>query len=323
MALSKASKERIKKQLKNRRKTRPFKEPKFPILIEMEFGTAIIKEIKQIDELVKEIIIPELDRLTEHKTSRFDKRFSNLTGIALAAALIARVKSVFYGESIEPNAEPRQEIFTRSIKRMVSPYLQRVKEKTETQFVDEFKRQTGVEPTPNVLNVDEFINDSLSQNVALIKTIPQQHFSQIETVVNEAVRKGELSRSVQSKLLEVSNISKKKARLIARDQIGKLVGNIEEARQRKAGVTEYIWRTKQDSRVRSFANSKGYSDHQRLEGTVQKWSDPSVTVFKGKRAGERHHPGTDIQCRCHPQPIYDEITGVSHPDTIEARRKSA
>lgn len=320
MALSQASKERIKEQLKNRRKTRQFKQPKFPTLTEMEYGSAIIKEVKKIDDLVKEYLLPEIDRLNNKE--RFDRIFPSLSGLALATAILARIKSVFYGESIKPDTEPRQEIFTRSLKRMVTPFLLRVKQKTEKQFVDEFQRQTGVEPTQNILDVDEFIKDSLSQNVALIKTIPQQYFSRLENIVHEAVTKGELSGQVRNKIQELSGAQKNRARLIARDQVGKLVANMEEVRQRKVGVKEYIWRTQQDSRVRSFTNSNGYSDHKRLNKTVIKWNDPPVTVFKGKRAGERHHAGTDIQDRCWPQPIYDEITGISHPDTIEARKRS-
>jgi uncharacterized protein with gpF-like domain len=76
----------------------------------------------------------------------------------------------------------------------------------------------------------------------------------------------------------------------------------------------------QDSRVRSFANSSGASDHKRLEGTIHKWSQPPVTVFRGKRAGETNHPGEDINCRCLSQPVFDEITGIDHPETIKARK---
>jgi len=318
-----AQRNRIKKQLSNRRKTRAFKEPPENRMIEMEFGKAIIKEINKIDEITKKVLLPELDRLTGHKQERFDLQFKDLAGITLAAALIARMKGMFYGESITPDSEPRQEIFTRSINRTVKPFLNRVKEKTEKTFVNEFERQTGTKPLPNQLNVDEFIQDSLQKNISLIKTVPGEYFSDIQRIVEEAVTKGELTASAKKKIQELTGAAKNRARLIARDQIGKLTANIEEARQRKVGVTEYIWRTRQDGRVRSFANSKGASDHKRLEGVIIKWNDPPVTVFKGKRAGERHHAGTDIQDRCWPQAIYDEITGVSHPDTIEARKKAA
>jgi len=265
-------------------------------MIEMEFGKAIIKEINKIDKITKEILIPELDRLTGHKQARFDDQFKNLVGIALVAALIARMKSMFYGESVHPDTEPRQELFKRSINRMTKPFLERVKDKTEKEFVNEFERQTGTKPLQNQLNVDEFIEESLARNVNLIKKIPAKHFSDISDLTEEAVRKGELTPVLQKKIRELSQVSKNRARLIARDQVAKLMGNIEEARQRKLGVKEYIWRTRQDVRVRSFANTKGTSDHKRLEGEIQKWKEPPVTVFRGKRVGERHHPSTDIQC---------------------------
>jgi len=313
---------RIKNQLANRRKTRSFKEPSENKMIEMEFGKAIIKEINKIDKITKEILIPELDRLTGHKEERFDDQFKNLVGIALVAALIARMKSMFYGESVHPDTEPRQELFKRSINRMTKPFLERVKDKTEKEFVNEFERQTGTQPLQNQLNVDEFIEDSLQANVSLIKTIPEQHFSQIKTLTENAVRKGELTPALQKKIRELSQASKNRARLIARDQVAKLMGNIEEARQRNLGVTRYIWNTRQDQRVRSFASTKGASDHKRLEGTIQKWGADPVTVFKGKRAGERHSPGNDIACRCWSQAVYDEITGIEHPDTKAAEAKT-
>lgn len=314
-----AQRQVIKKQLSNRRVTRKFKDQKFPTLIEMEYGKSIIKEVKKIDDLVKEILMPELTRITKHKTERFDFQFRDLAGIALVTALIQKIRGRFYGEFLGEDTEPTQNLFTSSIKRMIKPHLEDVKERTEDQFVNEFERQTGTKPLPNQLNVDDFVQDSLRANVSLIKTIPQQHFAKLRTDVENAVRKGELSRDLQKKIREASEVSKRRARLIARDQIGKLVGNIEEARQRKVGVKNYIWRTAQDSRVRSFANTSGASDHKRLEGTIQKWSSPPITTFKGKLAGERTHPGQAIQCRCHSQAIYDDITGVSHPDTKKAK----
>lgn len=326
MSISDSQRTRIRKQLSNRRKTRAFKDPKFSTMIEMEYGKAIIKEVKKIDDLVREILLPELGRLTSHKEERFDDtkmQFRNLVGIALATALIQRMRSRFYGEPLTEDSDPTQNLFTRIIKRMIKPHLERVKDKTEGQFVNEFERQTGVKPIPAQINVDDFVDESIARNVNLIKTIPSRHFSDIDNLVRDAVSKGELSATLKKKIQEVSKASRNRARLIARDQIGKLTANIEEARQRKVGVIEYIWRTSQDSRVRSFSNSNGYSDHKRLEGIIIQWNDPPVTVFRGKRAGEKHHAGTDIQDRCHPEAIYDDITGITHPNTVAARKKTA
>ena len=320
MTVTEQQRKRIKEQLKRRRVTKDFKLPSFPKMVELEYTKAIIKEIKKIDDLVKEILIPELDRITNQE-ERFDASFKSLSGIALVHAIIQKIKSIFYGEPLTEDAEPTQNLFSRSIRNIVKPFINRVENLTKRQFVNEFKRQTGSEPLEKQVNVEPFLRDALRTNISLIKTIHQDYFSRLSAEVQNAVGKGMLSRDLQEKIINISKISKNRAKLIARDQIGKLVGDIEQARQIKLGVTEYIWRTVRDGRVRSFSNTSGSSDHARLEGTIQKWSNPPVTVFKGKRAGERNHPGKDIVCRCHPQPIYDDITGIAHPDTIKARKK--
>lgn len=62
--------------------------------------------------------------------------------------------------------------------------------------------------------------------------------------------------------------------------------------QRAAGVTEYIWRTRRDWRVRP--------DHQDLDDTIQDWAHPPVVDM---RTGRRAHPGEDFLCRCVAIPV--------------------
>lgn len=309
-------------------KPKPFAKPNFPDTIVQDYGRAIINEVNAIDRLIKEILFPQLDKITNTKSERLDStikldvELKELAGVALVAELIRRIKSKFYGEFLGEDQEPSQKFFTRSARRMSKTFLDRTKEFTEKRFVSEFKKQVGTEPTPKQMNVDEFIKDATRKNVALIKTVPQQYFNKIQTLTEEAVNRGQLTREVKEELLNIRETTKNSARLIARDQVGKLVSVTNEARQKNLGVTHYIWRTMRDVRVRSFSNTNGASDHQRLEGALIAWNKPPITVFKGKRAGERHHAGTDIQDRCFSEPVFDHITGVEHPNTKAARKKS-
>jgi SPP1 gp7 family putative phage head morphogenesis protein len=326
--ISNTHKKRIRKKVDNRRKTRPFKEPDFPDAIVLEYGKALVKEVNKIDKLVKEILIPQLNKITNTKNERLDSTIrldldlKKLAGVALVAELIRRMKSKFYGEIITEDQEPSQRLFSKSARRISGKFLERANEFSEKRFVKEFENQTGTLPLDRHLSVEEFIKDATRKNIALIKTVPSQYFSQIQTLVEQAVDKGQLTRDVSKKLTELKETAKNRARLISRDQVAKLVGVTNEARQRNAGVSEYIWTTMGDSRVRSFANTSGASDHKRLDGTIQKWSKPPVTVFSGKRSGERNHPGQDINCRCIARPVYDAITGIDHPETIKAREKT-
>lgn len=322
--ISQDHKTKIRKKVEARRKTRNFAPPSFPDSIVLEYGKAIINEVNAIDRLVKEILYPHLNNITNTKKERLDDfTLKNLTGVTLVAELMRRIKSKFYAEFLDIDQEPSQRLFTRSARRMSSKFLKRTKETTEKKFVAEFKRQTGTEPLPQQLNVDEFVKDATRKNVALIKTIPTRYFSQIQTLTEQAVDRGQLTRELKTELSKIKETTKNSSRLIARDQISKMTGVLNEARQRKLGVTEYIWRTQNDSRVRSFSNTNSTSDHARLEGSIQSWQSPPQTVFRGKRSGERNHPTQDIQCRCTAQPVFDEITGVSHNDTVKARNKIA
>lgn len=321
-------KARIRTKTQARRKTRKFARPSFPDSIVLEYGKSLIAEVNKIDALLKEILFPHLDKITSTKDERLDSSIKldlelrELAGVGLVVELMRRIKSKFYSEILGEDQEPSQRLFTRSMRRVAKKHLDRTKIHTEKKFVAEFKRQTGVEPLPQHLDVETFVKEATIKNVNLIKTIPSRHFSEIQRLTEDAVNRGQLSTDLKKELLKVTKASKNSIRLISRDQISKLTGSLNEARQKKLGVTEYIWKTQQDQRVRSFANSNNTSDHARLNNTIQSWQDPPQTVFRGKRSGERNHPTQDIQCRCVAQPVFDEITGIAHNDTIKARAKS-
>lgn len=129
----------------------------------------------------------------------------------------------------------------------------------------------------------------VSENVARIKSVPNAYFDEIEKRVTRAVREGATSDQLATSLQEAYEMSDRQAKLIARDQIGKFYGEVNEARQQALGVTHYIWRTSNDERVRP--------EHADREGKRYAWEDPP----------EDGHPGEPINCRCYPEPDMSEI----------------
>ena len=118
------------------------------------------------------------------------------------------------------------------------------------------------------------------ENVSLIKSIDARYFDDIEGVIKEAVRKGRPTSEVIALLQDRYAVSRSRAELIARDQVGKLNGAITESKQTALGVTHYRWSTSLDARVRP--------EHRVREGLVFAWKDPP----------EDGHPGEPIRCRC-------------------------
>jgi SPP1 gp7 family putative phage head morphogenesis protein len=129
-----------------------------------------------------------------------------------------------------------------------------------------------------------------SANVSLIKSIPQQFFQQIEQRLVQGVRAGQTYERAGGRGAGPLRRAESRAQLIARDQIGKLYGNVNEARQRDLGLKAYFWRTAQDERVRE--------DHAAREGERFTWTDPP----------DDGHPGEPVQCRCWAEPDFSPPT---------------
>jgi len=99
-----------------------------------------------------------------------------------------------------------------------------------------------------------------------------------------------------------------RARFIARDQMGKLNGEISQRRMEAAGLTMYEWSTSNDERVRDT--------HVVLNGKLCRWDDSSSFSEDGGRTWKRRpaswchlHPGQDYQCRCTALAAWEELLG--------------
>lgn len=121
-----------------------------------------------------------------------------------------------------------------------------------------------------------------AENVGLIKSLPAKYFSEIESLVIREVRAGERAETIAARMQERYAISEDRAKLIARDQVGKMTGFLNERRQTDLGITHFIWQTSQDERVRE--------EHQALQGKRFSWAEG---------APEEGIPGEPVMCRCY------------------------
>jgi SPP1 gp7 family putative phage head morphogenesis protein len=139
------------------------------------------------------------------------------------------------------------------------------------------------------------------ENVDLVTTMRTRYLDDVARMAVRAVGEGkrheDVAREIQDRYLTVQGVNPAgggakvyrgvsyQARRIARDQVSKLNGDLDRMRYTAAGVTEYVWRTMRDARVRP--------EHEEREGRVFRFSDPP----------EGGHPGSEIQCRCYSEPV--------------------
>jgi len=181
-----------------------------------------------------------------------------------------------------------EEFFKRLRPSELESVAQKIAERTSRFQSEQLQKQLRaafgvdvVHAEPNLANkVDRFVAD----NVSLIKSIPNKYLDDVEAAVTRGVRGGKTSKQIAEDLRDVYDVGEARARMIARDQVGKFFGEVNRARQTALGIKGYTWRTSRDERVRAT--------HATLEGKHFEWNDPP----------EVGHPGEDYQCRCYPEP---------------------
>lgn len=141
----------------------------------------------------------------------------------------------------------------------------------------------------------------VSENVTLIKSLTQDSLKTVKRMVSTGVTNGTSTRDITKQIVNYFSSGELKqaegfglrpvdrARLIARDQVGKLNGQLTQYRQQGIGVEKYIWRDSGDQRVRPR--------HQELDSQTFSWGDPP----------DEGNPGEPIQCRCYGEGLYQQV----------------
>lgn len=152
------------------------------------------------------------------------------------------------------------------------------------------------------LGLRQQLDGMIEENVGLITSIAKESLDKARFAVIANFRGEALpGETLIGELQRIGNITKNRAKLIARDQTSKLNSSINQARQQSVGIEEYIWRTSNDQRVVGApgglypdGNDK-HNEHWDREGKKFRWDAQPPDG----------HPGMPIQCRCRAEPVID------------------
>jgi SPP1 gp7 family putative phage head morphogenesis protein len=136
---------------------------------------------------------------------------------------------------------------------------------------------------------------NLEKHIMYFKKFPKYVKLKSQEYVDELVKELKKAREeisfdaqkVAQVAAKIEGVSERHAAFIARDQLGKFAGALNQAQDQYAGSTEYIWRTMKDNRVRH--------EHEELEGKR----------FSYKKPPPCGHPGKDYQCRCTAEALFE------------------
>jgi SPP1 gp7 family putative phage head morphogenesis protein len=142
-----------------------------------------------------------------------------------------------------------------------------------------------VSPLLRSETIEPALRRAALDGASLIKDVDRQTARRISEATFEAFETGAGKADLEKTLRETMKLPRHRARLIARDQLGKFTGYLDELRQEEAGIETYRWATVGDHRVRPL--------HRKLNGKVFKWAEEPVDG----------HPGVAVACRCRAEAV--------------------
>lgn len=219
--------------------------------------------------------------------------------------------TILYGSPTEVNRASKvlqdkwRELYGNRSDEFANTWARAVDNRNKDEFQKNVARAFGVDYT--AIFDDRLVRDT-AQNMAveaskLISDLPEEYLSNIQDAVMRNYQQIPFpeGRSLTEEIQHVYDMTRTRAKLIARDQTSKMNIAITQARNEELGITEYIWRTANDSRVVGTPGglfpegNKVHGNHYERNGKTFKWADPPSDG----------HPGYAINCRCYAEPIID------------------
>jgi uncharacterized protein with gpF-like domain len=130
----------------------------------------------------------------------------------------------------------------------------------------------------------------INEQVGLIKSIAQQHLTEVQGLVMRSVQQGRKLSTLTDELQKRYALTRKRAILIATTQNNMATATLTRERHLQLGITTAVW-------MHSRAGKKPRQSHVNASGQTYK-------IEKGMLIdGEHIHPGQLVNCRCVSIPV--------------------
>jgi len=254
--------------------------PKPPRMAALRLTKSLGDRLEQFRSAVEELLFPELDKLlASGAVTDSAERLDALPGFIQGKldALGLRLRTVFRDSAIEEDLEAAAGDVSKFSK-------------------NQLRKLVGISIYDADVGVAAQIDNFIAINTSRIKSLVGEELLDLRDLLSQPRTLGTIHVSeLKKQIMATVDVTKSKAALLARDQTLTLNAQITRTRQQNVGITEYVWTTSGDERVRDA--------HAELDGTVNRWDDPPVSSEDGRR----NHPGEDYQCRCTAFPVLPEL----------------
>ncbi len=197
--------------------------------------------------------------------------------------------------------------FTALSNRLASQFVRDANDSNEKRFTSDM-RGFGIDVFSDSPELQDYLSASAFDNARLIRSIPDQYLTQVESIVMTNTRAGNGASAITKQLSEQFGVSERRAKFIARDQTAKINGDLVSKRQQNVGFEYFEWIDSDDERVRDRHEDIANKVTAYGKG-IYRWDNPPLS-----NRGTPIIPGQDYQCRCIARPVSNA--------EVEANRKA-
>lgn len=262
-----------------------------PAGVERAYRAELRRIAREFSQIVREELLDRLPAIVAEHAAAFERRDSWVDSLERAVTTIGM----------------RAQGLTARAQQLSLEFGQSVAQFNRGQMRSMLRAAVGVDYTRAEPWLADEVRSWAAENARLITSIPEQSLTKIEGMAQRGVRSGASAQDIAREIRAEFDVTDARARLIARDQVSKLNGDLTRKRQEGLGIELYRWQSSRDERVRA--------SHDALEGKLCRWDDPTVysdddgATWRARSSigGVELHPGEDFQCRCHGEPAIDKL----------------
>lgn len=150
--------------------------------------------------------------------------------------------------------------------------------------------------TPRGMN--DIMQSGIIENVNLIKSIPKQYLTEVQSLVNVGIQNGKDLDFITKELHKRFEITERRANMIARDQNNKITAALDRKHAEYLGITDAVW-------VYTYGSKEPRHTHVEMDGKRFKLTeglyDPNPHVMR------KIQPAELVNCRCMYRMLLPEI----------------
>ncbi len=181
------------------------------------------------------------------------------------------------------------ELTPAEIEKLATFFARQTSQAQRKELARQLSAALGIDVIPDEKYIPAMLDYFTHENATLIGSIPSQLHQEVANLTARAFTKRMHPDTFASLLEDRFSVAESRARFIARDQLGKLWGQLNAVRQRGVGIQHFFWETQGDTVVRP--------SHRRMQGKRVSFDDPPSFGL----------PGEDFACRCMARP---DVSGI-------------